>query len=274
MSIATFIFANERHRAPREDALAWDENARIFIAADGVTRDWDAIHTGAAQYPDPSPATAAADTVAQGTLQRALKNGPNAGALLQTTPDVFALNEKLGIQGYCDFLERDYAGAVAASAEVDGNLLRMTWIGDCGVAVIRDGQLVYLTRDKLDNVTAFLAANPAPFDDERRVYIRRDLRNRPYYLVDGKPVTYGVITGEPEAILYFESEVFDLHPGDVVATHTDGFRPYFDREDFLSLLAGDPARWEEDLPQYALDLAARAPAFGRERSVILYKHKD
>jgi hypothetical protein len=212
--------------------------------------------------------------VAQAALQRTLKNGLHTGALVTTTPGVRALNESLGIWDNCDYLERDYAGAVAASAEIDGDLLHITWIGDCGVAVIRNGRLVYLTRDQLDNVTAFLAANPAPFNDERRVYIRRELRNRPDDLVDGKAVTYGVITGEPEAILYFESDAFELEPGDVVATHTDGFRPYFALPEFLALCSRDPNEWEQRLPAFTLDLASRDAAFGRERSIILYKHED
>ena len=272
MGSAAFIFANERHLAPREDALAWDDDIRVFVAADGVTRDWDAIRQGDASYPDPSPATAAADLVAETALRNALRDGPHSGCLVTTTPDVRAMNERLGLWGNCDYLERDFAGAVAAMAVVDGNALFVTWIGDCGVAVIRDGRLVYLTRDQLDSVTAYLKENPAPFDDARRVYIRRDLRNKPNFCPDGSDVTYGVITGEAQAILYFESDVFELEPGDVVATHTDGFRPYFALPEFLALLSQGQDAWERELPQFTMDLAARDAEFGRERSILLYQH--
>lgn len=272
MKSAAFIFANDRHAAPREDALAWDNDLRVFIAADGVTRDWQAIRDGIDAYPDPSPAAAAADLVAGTALHNALQNGPHSGCLVTTTPNVRALNERLGLWGNCNYLDRDLAGAVAAMAVVDGNDLEMTWIGDCGVAVVRGGRLAYLTRDHLDEVTAYLAAHPAPFDDHRRTFVRRDLRNRPGFKPDGREVTYGVITGEPEANHYFEADVFRLLPGDVVATHTDGFRPYFEREDFLRLLSGGPDCWEEELPRFTLNLADREPAFGRERSIILYQH--
>ncbi|HEY3413586.1 MAG TPA: hypothetical protein VGM51_11115 [Armatimonadota bacterium] len=273
MGSAAFIFANERHLAPREDALAWDDDARIFVAADGVTRDWEAIRQGEAPYPDPSPATSAADAVARLALQAALCGDPLDRVLAEANDGVARVNDALGITGRCDYLKHDYAGAVAALARVDGDTLDIAWIGDCGVAVIRDGRLAYLTRDQLDGLTAFLAKNPAPFDDARRVYVRRDLRNKPDFRPGGADVTYGVLTGEPEAISYIETASIVLEPGDIVATHTDGFRPYFALPEFFALLSGGSDRWERELPQFTMELAARDAGCGRERSILLYQHK-
>lgn len=274
MSTAAYIFANDRHKAPREDALAWDDDAHVFIAADGVTRDWEAIRQGEVPYPDPSPATSAADAVARLALQAALCGDPLDRTLSEANDGVARVNDALGINGRCDYLKRDYAGAVAAAARIAGDTLEIAWIGDCGVAVIRSGTLLYLTRDHLDGLTAYLKENPAPFDDARRVYVRRDLRNKPKFYPEGRAVTYGVLTGEAEAIPYIETASIPLESGDVVATHTDGFRPYFALPEFLRLLSGASDEWDGRLREYTLDLASRDPGFGRERSIILYKHKD
>src|SRR5690606_23673347 len=103
--------------------------------------------------------------------------------------------------------------------------LAVGWIGDCGVAVIRKGSLVFQTRDQLEGLLAYLRERPAPYDDARRVYIRRELRNRPDFRPDGREVTYGVLTGEPSALPYIQTGSFLLRPGDVVAVYTDGFAP-------------------------------------------------
>jgi hypothetical protein len=268
-----FIFANERHPAPREDALAWDNDARVYVAADGVTRDWEAIRQGETPYPDPSPATPAADAVARLALQAALCGDPLGRCLAEANDGVARVNDALGITGRCDYLKRDYAGAVAAAARVSENRLEIAWIGDCGVAIIRAGALIYLTRDHLDGLTAFLKENPAPFDDARRVYVRRDLRNKPDFHPDGRDVTYGVLTGEAEAVSYIETASLTLEPDDVVATHTDGFRPYFALPDFLALLSDGPDQWESELPHFTLGLATSDSEYGRERSILLYQHE-
>jgi serine/threonine protein phosphatase PrpC len=155
---------------------------------------------------------------------------------------------------------------------VTGNRLLAGWIGDCGVAVVRDGALAWITRDQLDDVMAYLRMNPGIYDDARRVWTRRELRNRPDTREGGKPVTYGVLTGEPDATSYIETASVELQPGDVIATHTDGFRPYFDDPEFLALLSGDSSLWEEALPALSEKRAADADELGKERSIWLYQY--
>ncbi|HEY3266117.1 MAG TPA: protein phosphatase 2C domain-containing protein [Armatimonadota bacterium] len=258
---------NARHAAPREDALGWDDEGGVIAATDGVTRDWEAIRQGLRPYPDPSPATDAADAAAA-ALVEALSGGaafPNAFAIANAA--VAEVNARWDIPRRCDYLEHDFAGAVAAAVRLEGRSLQVGWIGDCGVAVIRDGALLYLTRDQLDEVNAHLRANPAPFGDDRRVAIRRDLRNRPSHLHKGRPVTYGVLTGEPEALHYVEIATLDLLPGDVVCVHTDGFRPHFARAEFLAALAAGADAWKSAIPSADERLNAESGEYGRERSL-------
>ena len=274
--IATFFYHNEKYALPREDAMAFDADRKVFVAADGVTRDWGGVMEGLRPYPDPSPATDAADAVASTALQtlRACpgEEGCVRQALEAANEAVANVNTDLGFWEKCDWLECDLAGAVAAASMVDGDRLVIGWIGDCGVAVVRDGELAYLTRDQLEHVLAHLAANPATYDDPRRAFIRGTLRNRPENTDNGQPITYGVLTGEDGAVPYIETATFALQPGDVVATHTDGFRPYFASVEFLATLSGDPARWEEDVPAVMRRLIAADPEHGKERSLILYRH--
>jgi serine/threonine protein phosphatase PrpC len=276
--IANFFYHNERYTLPREDATALDAERGLFVAADGVTRDFGGVLQGLMPYPDPSPATDAADAVAETALET-LRDCPGTEdcvrqALQAANEAVGDVNTDLGLWEKCDYLECDLAGAVAAVSMVREDTLTIGWIGDCGVAVVRDGRLAYLTRDQLDHLLGHLAANPATYDDARRVYIRGTLRNRPDTLHEGKPITYGVLTGEPEAARYIETVTLPLRPGDVVATHTDGFRPYFEAPEFLAVLSGDPARWEEDVPVVMRRLIDVNPEYGKERSLILYKHEN
>lgn len=270
--VETFFYHNEKYTLPREDAMAVDADRRIFVAADGVTRDFGGVFEGLRPYPDPSPATDAADAVAHTALAE-LQDGASATRALEAAnAAVDRVNHGLGIWERCDWLEYDPAGAVAAVSRVDGDALTIGWIGDCGVAVVRDGALIHLTRDQLDEVLAYLAANPAPYDDPRRAFIRSTLRNRPDNTQDGRRITYGVLTGEEGATAYIETETFALQPGDVVATHTDGFRPYFQHPEFLATLSGDPAGWTEAVPAVMRALLAESHDYGKERSLILYRH--
>lgn len=275
MMVTDFFRHNNRLTLPREDAMAFDVGRRAFVAADGVTRDWDGDPDNAHPYPDPSPATDAADAAAAAALQTLLSRGPGEAtahaALEAANAAVGAVNARLGLSERCDWLEFDLAGAVAAVSVVEGDTLFVGWIGDCGVAVIRDARLAYLTRDQLDHVQAHLAANPAPYNDARRVMIRSTLRNRPSHTAGGAPITYGVLTGEPDALAYIETAAVPLRNGDVVATHTDGFRPYFARPDFLAELQ-NAALWEARLPTTLQQLADSDHDLGRERSIILYRH--
>ncbi len=274
--IATFFYHNDKYTLPREDAMALDAEKRIFVAADGVTRDWGGVLEGVRPYPDPSPATDAADAAAGAVLSTLLADPAGEAsmrrALEAANAAIREVNVQLGIAERVDWLENDLAGAVAAASTVNGDRLTAGWIGDCGVAVVRDGRLAWLTRDQLDDVTAWLAANPGTYDDARRVFIRSTLRNRPDHTRDGKPITYGVLTGEEGAPHYIETSTLDLRPGDVVATHTDGFRPYFAVPEFLEVLSGDPARWDEGLPDLVRRLVERDGEYSRERSLILYRH--
>jgi serine/threonine protein phosphatase PrpC len=273
---ASFFFHNTRYTAPREDALAANTERKIFAAADGVTRDWDALQRGEAAYPTPSPATDAADASAAAILDALETAEPSEAhlcrALEAANAAVRAVNERWDLWENPDYLQRDLAGAVAAVAWVHGNRLLAGWIGDCGVAVVRNGRLAWITRDQLDDVIAYLRRHPAVYDDARRVFTRRDLRNRPDAQEEGRPISYGVLTGEPPAESYIETAALDVQPGDVIAAHTDGFRPYFEEPDFLALLSGDPAGWQDGLPALSETLAERDDAFGKERSVWLYRH--
>lgn len=273
---ASFFFRNTRYTAPREDALAANTERKIFVAADGVTRDWDALQRGEAEYPTPSPATDAADAVAAAVLDALEAADPSEAALCRAleaaNAAARAVNERWDLWENPDYLERDPAGAVAAVGWMHGGRLLAAWIGDCGVAVVRDGALAWLTRDQLDDVLAHLRRHPAVYDDARRVYCRRDLRNKPDAMEAGSPISYGVLTGEPEAASYIASAAVSLRPGDVVAVHTDGFRPYFEDPDFLALLSGDPAAWQDGLPALSRTLSDRDGAFGKERSLWLYRY--
>lgn len=216
---------------PQEDSLLADENKGIFLVADGVTRT-----AGGAGYPRPSPAKIAADrllaTVHRELAKTAYTEDNFRAACRVGNEEVRRVNQELGLWENCDWLEKDLAGAVFAGLLVRNTDFVWGFLTDCGVARLSpQGEILWITPDRLKPVRRYFP--PPPKTKERQITIRRDFRNQP---AAGLERTYGVFTGEDNAMPYLEIGTQSYNPSDVLLVYSDGVRHLIDQPDFRALL--------------------------------------
>ncbi|MDP3685705.1 MAG: hypothetical protein Q8R32_02640 [bacterium] len=243
-----FSLAWHEHERPFEDAFLADEERGMFLVADGVTRT-----PGPQGYPNPSPAREAADALLH-AVHATLRDLPFAPesfveACRIGNQRIRELNEQLGFWNHTDYLERDLAGAVFAGAWLRDDELLWAVLADCGVAaLLPTGTMAWETADQLVPVRQHF---PKPSTREERfetspraIEVRRDFRNKPSRGLDR---TYGVFTGEDEALQYLETGSRTLSLGETMLVFTDGIRPFFSDAEFRSLLCNGTA---EEIQQF------------------------
>ena len=243
--------AHVSYKREREDACVVKESERAHVAvvADGVTR----LQDKHGKYPYHSPATKAANVAAltiakwlvssnffgEVVIRQAFSNGNVA---------VKRLNEELGFWDKCDYLTKDFAGTVAACVVESNGQIHCANIGDCGVAHFSSKRkLLWHSDDDVAKARPFFPKIEEVGLDERYIRVRRDFRNKPA----AKHLTFGVLTGEPEALFYVKVESRSYILGDVVAVYSDGLAPFVLEDiDFQHLLVtGD----QKQIQQYVAD---------------------
>ena len=103
-----------------------------------------------------------------------------------------------------------------------------------------------------------------------RIILRRDFRNSVNQ--NGERIGYGVVTGETNALNYFNHGDFTVSAGERIALCTDGFEPYFSRLEFLNLLADWPADLEQEIKKLTRGYIDQdLEKYGHERTLIAIK---
>jgi hypothetical protein len=169
------------------------KQGNFFVVTDGVSRSFQG------KYPKPSPARVVAETVAT-VLGLHLIAGLDILTAFQTAnKSAYSLNKVFGFLN-TDYLFSDLAGCVASAITVHDNTFKYGFIGDCGVAKLdQHANLIWHTPDEVAPVVrTFKTLIYETVVNERLVRIRRDFRNKP----QADHLTYGVITGEKEAMSY------------------------------------------------------------------------
>jgi hypothetical protein len=224
----------------REDAHFIDAKNGVFVVADGVTRDRDEQGI----YPYPSPAAGAALAAAE-NIGRALLLMHEGGTLITKQEMAAAFESGNGaVRAYStdsgfwdnhDYLLRDLPGAVASALTMlDDATFTWGYIGDCGAARIRsNGQVRWHTPDDVTDVRQHFPKADEMSRSERNMLIRQNFRNKPGA---GHP-TYGVLTGEEEALRYVKTGIRSYDPGDLELVYSDGIAPFiFNDATFRQLL--------------------------------------
>ncbi len=256
-------------RHPSEDAFGFDENRRIIAVADGVTRDPFRYlpKTGGllglfgrikfiANYPKPSPAQMAAQAFCSNFLSFiANSRGRNEpairNAVVKANERIKELNLQLGIsQETVDYLKKDYAGCVAAGCFIEEDNLTYSYICDSGIALFRDGNFVFKTPDEGPSTISARVWQiiKKKFGDDGtwdnpigRKEFRKNHRNNP------NGVSYGVFTGEEEAMSYVKTGILERKPGDIVFVYTDGLAGIFDSAEGIDFIRKKDFRGLEKL---------------------------
>ena len=287
------------HRTPPEDSLFQDVvDKKIFVVADGITRDPSGINDFKPYYsnpemlelwldayPNPSPARAAADCFINSFnnhLQSLLDNPWPIDITQESLKNAFIFgNKKIQelnhtLVPHIDYLYNDYAGCVAAGGVIEENILIWGAITDCGLIVYSsNGKIKFQSEDWMLPFVNFLETqNNSWHLPEGREFVRRDCRNNPELIVDGKCVSYGALTGEESACSFVHTGEVKLQDGDLIIFYTDGLTPALARPEFFEKAYKlSDSLMDQSLTPYLLQLAKKNPKkFGKEKTMIAYVH--
>lgn len=126
---------------------------------------------------------------------------------------------KLAIQKGAYF---EPVGCVCAVAVIENGTLYYGHVGDCGMALVRNGQLILLTHSQ----TYYAFGIDKVERDREKLY-------RDYVNVENNPHGYGVVNGDERVKSYFHVTSTELQSGDVVYLMSDGVFDFF-RDSFCN----------------------------------------
>lgn len=259
---------------PIEDCYYADGN--MAIVSDGITRDPIGIPNLSKasfsqmveKYPRPSGGALAAKTITDTFCDKKEETSLKK-LLIQANKNVKKLNGKYIKE--CDYLENDYYGAVASCAKITGNKLEYAYICDCGVLVYDEyGNIKFQTEDDKALVDPYINNIGIPWylPDARKI-VRKDYRNQPDKVENGRCVSYGALTGEEEAEIFIKEGSLKIKDTDLVVVYSDGFTEYFKRKDFYPMIKD----WEEKkFTSYVEKLSVEdCEKYGKEKTLVLMK---
>lgn len=233
MSIFTLQWTSPTGK-PSEDTFFTEETKSIFAVADGVTRRG---YEGS--YPNPSPARLAAQKIidsfaelipimSQKSEESFKKVWTESNLRLQQ------LNKELGLWEKVDYWGNDFAGAVASCLIVEQQSFFYGFIGDCGVAQIsRTGDLVWHTPNEVAHIEPYVLPDEAAKHTDKLLEWRKEYRNNP----TANHPTYGVLTGEDEAVEYIRIGKREFSSKETLVVYSDGIEPFLYHDpDFRKLI--------------------------------------
>ncbi|AKM82509.1 TPA: hypothetical protein DD449_01845 [Candidatus Berkelbacteria bacterium] len=218
---------------PQEDSYGTRDN--IFCIADGITRDPKSpsdfndlpIIQLLKNYPSPSPAKMAADCFCKSFLDftnnKVIDKNTVKSAFSSANEKIAELNKKYNPNP--DYLVNDFYACVASGGLIYDGKLFWASIGDCQVMIIdKTGKIKFESPNGLEDFLHYTQSHKEKWSDpKRRKEIRRQYRNNPNKVIDGKLVSYGALTGEKNAEPFIKSGFKNLDPSDFILFYSDGF---------------------------------------------------
>lgn len=227
---------------PNEDAFCIHPDRGLAIVADGVSRSRRPDGTYPAELATRAPELLLRIVSEQlADFPRFWEPGTVREAVTAANAAIRKENEDRGITQVVNYDTVDYLGTTACilslAARADHAFGTFGFIGDPVAFLVRNsGTATLLTRDQLDGCHRFgrpyfkaLAAREGLSDEEalrqRRIWNRSYARNRREATdPDGHSVGYGVLTGEPGAMHFFEAQLVLARPGDRFILASDALR--------------------------------------------------
>ena len=258
---------------PIEDHFFASQNEAIV--ADGVTRDFVGLddytnipyEERLKHYPNPSGADIAS---IEACLTFAKTEGNLEEKLTKCNKAIKRLNDRY--VPTCDYLEKDYFGAVVSCIQIEDNILHFAYLCDCGLIVYdKNGNIrVQSVDDKRKVSDPLIRRIGYSFSTpEGRAIVRKDFRNNPKNIIDGRCVSYGELTGEESALRFIKYGNVQLEEGDRVIIYSDGFYSYLRESDFIDQIINFN---EERFEKYIEDKTQiDEEEFGLEKTIVLYK---
>ncbi len=243
-----------------EDYFKQDEN--IFCVADGVTRDlidgtttpypknFEEVQKIVDLYPNPSGAFEAAKICGDGFvkyLSEYSKNDVNEKVIKdivkKVNEDIWQINKNRNI----DYLKDDLYCTVAVGGIILDDILYCFSIGDCHIMLFDDNlNNVFSTIDGLIDFNnfqkEFLSKNGLDWSNPiERILIRSSFRNNPLIKYNGMEVSYGVLSGEEDAMHYVNIYKVSLENVKYICAYSDGCEPFFETADKIKETINNPS---------------------------------
>ena len=251
----------------------------MFCIADGVTRD--TIYGESVPYPETEeevikwvkeyPKTSGAYETAKICVQNYIKlmleckevNRENMFEILKEVNNkIWEINEGRKI----DYLKEDLYGCVAVGGYFDDKYLYAFSIGDCHIKAFDENfNLKFETINNHTNFEKYLSEVYMKKykynwnDPKDRVMVRRDYRNKPDVKYNGKEVSFGVLTGEEQAMHYIDIYKIDTLNIKYICAYSDGCEPFFDSKESIDEIICYPQIVEKE---------------GKERTLIIYEKRS
>ncbi|MBS3088620.1 hypothetical protein J4402_02455 [Candidatus Pacearchaeota archaeon] len=225
-------------RLPHEDSFHVNSAETVFAVADGVTRDCKngeplqknlrSALNALRYYPKPSPAAIAADIFAVNFVEEMCRNNVMNNATMRESIRFGNKEIKSWQEKYIpkpDYLVNDFPGCTAACiAKPFPQIVSWGYICDSGAALFdwkgnlknrtqNDGPS---TKDKYIWASEKLKGLTWKDAEARRI-IRSEFRNNP-----SEEYSFGVLTGEENAMCYVRTGMWEKKPRDVAVIYTDG----------------------------------------------------
>jgi hypothetical protein len=217
---------------PNEDCAQYfrDEDQVICAVADGVTRY---VPEGKG-YPDLSHAHTVAEIFCSSAVY-ALRSGESMQSAFNTANRAIAkMNKNLGkTKKSIDYLEKDFFGCQGVAGVLTPGKLRYGYVADCGLIVYnKDFLPVFFSENNIENLERFREGWGFSSRAERRMFWAKTMRNCPHE----RHLTFGSLTGDPEAVSYLKIGELNLEPGDTVIFFSDGILPFVFERSFREVV--------------------------------------
>lgn len=206
-------FRNERsdtkNPKPNEDRVEVDAVRQVVIVADGVTRTKGIDGT----YPNPSPSAQVAAlfcaTVKTLAAQTPVMTLDKLQEIVSRANQAVALSNRQHFATY-DFAERDRPGLAAVVGIIDGDSLWLASIADCWCIGVDTHGIHRHAWEKTSH-------SRQEYVRLGEISARETLRNKLNH-----PLSYGAITGEPEALSFVEYKQISIASTSRLVFATDG----------------------------------------------------
>jgi hypothetical protein len=210
---------------PIEDNYAYDENRKIAVVADGVTRDFldgsvvtknlgGLLKSWKGKYPK----------YAQDVSRLCTETFLKTNSLVKVNKAIEDYNSKTFKE--INYLANDFAGCTSAGIFEKDGFLEWQFICDSGITILdQNGNLKFKTPSEGPNSIRSIDEevrrlyNSGFNESKGRRIIRSQYRNNPE-----EPLAYGVLTGEKNALSYIRTGKEKLKDGDYVLVYTDGIK--------------------------------------------------
>lgn len=204
---------------PNEDYFLHDSEKGIFVITDGVSRD---IIEGL--YPNPSPSTEVAHLLTLTVFNHISENLKSTKTFKNLLFDAYQKGNKK-IADYNQKVENKHflPGAVSLAAIFTDSSLYYCYLGDVSARKITETESFLLTKSQTEKFRRYSKSFT-------RSFVRNNICNNPQH-----PLSYGVFTGENNALNFLSFHQTDISVGNKFHFATDGLDCFYDFETGLNL---------------------------------------